>query len=779
MTQNPTYEALEQRIIELEKEVAEFKKTEDVLRDSDIKWHSLVKNSPDFIIIVDSEGTIQFINRVLPGFVMEEVIGRALYDLQSPDSQKRHKKVLKQVFRTGKMKTLETTDNCLDDGVVTWYETRIIPIKKEKQVVYAMLIAKDITARKQAEETLQASESRYHSVFENTGTATVIIEEDMTISMANAEYEKLSGYSKEEIEDKMKWTEFFVEDDLGKLQKPHHLRRLDPIATSRNHEVRFIDKYGQVKNIFLAVSSISGSKKRVASLLDVTEYRRINKALQESEGKYRLLADNVSDIIWTTDMNLRYTYVSPSFTSLRGYDVEEIMGQTVEMILTPASLDIANKAFKEELAIESKEQKDLSRSRTLELEHICKDGSTVWTEVKMTFLRDSGGRPVGILGVTRDISERKQLEKALRESERRLTDIINFLPDATFAVDHKGKVIAWNRAIEEMTGVKTEDMLDKGDYEYALPFYGVRRPMLIDLILFPDEIAEKKYFFAHKEKDVLIAEGAAPSIKGEKRYLWGKASPIYDHSGNVVGAIESIRDVTKRKKDEYALRESKKQLRFLSSQLLTIQEDERKRVAQELHDSIGQILTTVKFGLESAVNLMGQDTTLHDVKALESLIPITQNGIEEVRRICADLWPSILDDLGILAAISSFCREFQKICSDIHIDKEIDIQEHDVPNDLKIVIYRSLQESVNNIAKHSNADRVRCSLRKTEGIIELTIEDNGKGFEMKDILYENGSRRGLGLVSMKERVEHSGGTFYIKSIIGGGTTVYATWRVEE
>ncbi len=778
MTQNSTYEELEQRIMELEKEVAEHKKTEDVLRDSDIKWHSLVKNSPDFIIIVDGRGTIQFINRALPGFVMEEVIRRALYDFQSPDSHKRHKKLLKQVFQTGKMETLETTGNGSDNRVA-WYETRIIPIKKENQVVYAMLIAKDITARKQAEETLQASESRYRSVFENTGTATVIIEEDMTISMANAGYEKLSGYSKEEIKDKMKWAEFFAEDDLERMKESHRLRRLDPNAAPRNYESMFIDKCGQVKDVFLTIASISGTKKSVASLLDITEHKRVDKALQESEEKYRLLADNVSDIIWTTDMNLRYTYVSPSVTRLRGYSVEEIMGQTVGMVLTPASLDVANKTLAEELSIERMEQKDLLRSRTLDLEHICKDGSTVWTEVKMTFLRDTEGWPLGILGVTRDISERKQLEDALRESERRLADIINFLPDATFAVDHEGKVIAWNRAIERMTGVKAEDMLDKGDYEYALPFYGVRRPMLIDLVLFPDETTEKKYFFAHKEKDVLIAETVTLSVKGQKKYLWGKASPIYDHSGNVVGAIESVRDITERKKAENALRESEEQLRFLSSQLLTVQEDERKRIAQELHDSIGQILTTVKFGLESAVNLMGQDTTLHDVKALESLIPITQNGIEEVRRICTDLWPSILDDLGILAAISSFCLEFQKICSDIHIDKEIDIQEHDVPDDLKIVIYRILQESVNNIAKHSNADHVCCSLRKTEGIIELTIEDNGKGFDMKDILYENGFRRGLGLVSMKERVEHSGGTFYIKSIIGAGTTVHASWRVEE
>jgi len=158
-----------------------------------------------------------------------------------------------------------------------------------------------------------------------------------------------------------------------------------------------------------------------------------------------------------------------------------------------------------------------------------------------------------------EIEERKKVEEYLRESEQRLSDIIDFLPDATFAIDSKGKVIAWNRAIEEMTGAKPEDILGKGDYEYALPFYGVRRPILIDLVFSTDERVQNEYSFFKKEGDVLLAEGNA-SVKNEIRVLWAKASPLYDCRGNIMGAIESIRDITERRQSEKALKKREKEL---------------------------------------------------------------------------------------------------------------------------------------------------------------------------------------------------------------------------
>jgi PAS domain S-box-containing protein len=221
---------------------------------------------------------------------------------------------------------------------------------------------------------------------------------------------------------------------------------------------------------------------------------------------------------------------------------------------------------------------------------------------------------------------------------------------------------------------------------------------------------------------------------------------------------------------EDELRESENRLRYLSSQLLTAQENERRRIARELHDSIGQSLAATKFILEKKLSQLDKGMVPSGI-TLEDVIPMIQNAIEESRRISMDLWPSVLDDLGILSAISWFCRQFGIIYSSIAIEKQLDIEEHEIPVSLKVVIYRVLQETLNNVAKHSQAHRVYISLWKQDGKIELMIEDNGIGFDLET------SRKGLGLVSMKERVELSGGNLAMESDLKLGTTIRATWPI--
>lgn len=221
---------------------------------------------------------------------------------------------------------------------------------------------------------------------------------------------------------------------------------------------------------------------------------------------------------------------------------------------------------------------------------------------------------------------------------------------------------------------------------------------------------------------------------------------------------------------EDELKTSAERLRFISAQLLTAQENERKRIARELHDSIGQSLAAIKFVLEKKISQLNSAANFLDIK-LEDVVPMIQNTIEEIRRVSLDLWPSILDDLGLLSGINYFCRQFGEIYSAIKIDKDLAVVEDAVPASLKIVIYRILQEALNNIAKYSKADKVLISLHKKNNHLELAIADNGIGFDYQTL------PKGMGLISMKERVELSGGYFALTSFPGKGTTIKATWLI--
>lgn len=222
------------------------------------------------------------------------------------------------------------------------------------------------------------------------------------------------------------------------------------------------------------------------------------------------------------------------------------------------------------------------------------------------------------------------------------------------------------------------------------------------------------------------------------------------------------------KRAENALTQSESQVKNLTSQLLLAEEKERKRIANELHDSLGQSLNAISTNVRNALQQVG-DKVKTGFESLEGIMPIIEQSILEVRRIGMNLRPAILDDLGLLSTIGWFLREYQTTYPSIRVEKQTEIQETQVPGYLKSVIYRILQEAMNNIAKHSKASLVRLSLKEKDDRIELAVEDNGLGFDMESI------KKGLGLGSMRERAEFSGGSFDIESVGGKGTMIRASW----
>lgn len=195
--------------------------------------------------------------------------------------------------------------------------------------------------------------------------------------------------------------------------------------------------------------------------------------------------------------------------------------------------------------------------RGFEVQLINKNGKPIWVSITSRAVKDDTGKVLRYEGNVVDITGRKETEKALKQSESNLSNIINFLPDATFAINLEGEIILWNKAIEKMTGFSAESMLGKRDHEYSLPFYGERRPVLLNFLFSWNKNIENQYSFIYKEGNTLFTETEAVSSCGQTRTIWAKASPLFDDQGKIIGAIESVRDITDHKETENALRKER------------------------------------------------------------------------------------------------------------------------------------------------------------------------------------------------------------------------------
>jgi signal transduction histidine kinase len=233
----------------------------------------------------------------------------------------------------------------------------------------------------------------------------------------------------------------------------------------------------------------------------------------------------------------------------------------------------------------------------------------------------------------------------------------------------------------------------------------------------------------------------------------------------------STTGINQEKQMEEALRKS--EMRFqLSSQLLTAHDTERKKLAEELDQSILSKLSAIKNVLEKKINQLGKEFASERLE-LENLLAAVRHAAEDSRKLIINLYPTILDTFGLVGGINFFLNEYQKIYSHVQLTREIFLQDIDVPKNFGLAIFRVLQEALNNFIEHSQGDQVYVGLRKKGGDIRLLVDDNGAGF------HPESCQSGLGRESMKSRVELSGGIFKIESTPGKGTTIRASWPLNE
>jgi len=347
-----------------------------------------------------------------------------------------------------------------------------------------------------------------------------------------------------------------------------------------------------------------------------------------------------------------------------------------------------------------------------------------------------------------------------------LAKIIDGSSIPSFVINNQHRVIYWNIAIEALTGLKRDKIIDTDEQWRA--FYSEKRPTMADLMVDGAQENEIETYYQGMCKKSQLIDGAYEAedffldLGKNGRWLHFTASPIKNNNGEIIGAIETLEDATERKRAE-------ENLRYHLQQITRTQEEERKRIARELHDDTAQVLGSLLRQLDNFIRKK-HGLASNEVLFLKDLQTQLNRGLQSMQRFVQNLRPSLLDDLGLIPAVRSLVKSLQE-SDGIGAELKILGGERRFTPEVELLLFRIVQEALNNIGRHAQASKAQVLIEFGGDEVKVTITDNGRGFELRggvDDLPRSGK---LGLAGMRERARLLGGTLKVKSIPGKGTTL--------
>ena len=719
----------------LQSEIQERLRIEQALRESEGRYRDLVESSEDLIATHDFQGRILSVNPAPAkrlGYEVSELLKMNIRDLLAPRVRPEFQDFLRRVISTGSDRGRMVVLTKSGEERTWEYSSTIRSEGISSPIIRGM--ARDITEKVRAEEALQLSEAKFASAFRNSPSAMAITSlRDRRYVDVNQSFEKQLGYTREEIIGHTA-VELGIWVDAEEFTKA--LDGIRETGRTTRAEARLRTKSGRVLTVQYSAEIIQIGKElyRLATGEDITERRRTEDALRESENKFRLVAETAACGIWILQ-NERLVYLNREVETLTGYTRAELQAMNAWELVHPE--------FKPILQARSKGRQTsghlLSR---FQYKIVTKSGEERWLELSDSVM-EYEGKPA-ILATAFDVTATRRAESELRDHAMYLDALIFNSPFGIVIKDEYQRVRFCNPAFErmfqfsqsEIEGMDLDELIAPHDRGGAARLTGLSRET---------GVVHATTQRCRKDGTLLDVELHGVRLFSDSKF---------------VGAFAFYQDISERKRSE-------EKLQALRSRLTRAQEEERARIARDLHDDTGQRLALLSIDLEQLKQFSVKSQSALTPQ-LDSLVRIASEITSDVHNVSRRLHPSQVELLGLVRALANFCKDFASRNS-----MEIRFAHPELPSnpsaDVALCLFRVAQEAIRNVHKHSGVREAVVELKEVAGLLHLRVSDSGAGFDPASL----DTTPGIGLLSMEERLRSMGGELAVQSTLGGGTIVEA------
>jgi two-component system sensor histidine kinase UhpB len=632
--------------------------------------------------------------------------------------------------------------------------------------------ASDAARRRQEDLDLPPSEARHrlfaehvHVVLWETDPAPAEFGPDrFQFTYVSDFAERLLGFSQAEWCAPGFWTAHIHPDDRSRAIgycaqeiAAHNDHRLEYRMVSKDGAIVWVEDVVRVVMAGDRVSALRGV------LIDISARKRAEETAQQSQELIRGAFEYAPIGIAITSLEGHWLRVNPSLCKIVGYTEEELLATDFQSITHPDDLAADREHVRQMMA-------DEVSFLEFEKRYLHKQGHTIWIRLTVTLARDEQQRPLYCIAQIQDITQSKLAAEALREMNDRFQGAFEFAAIGMGFVAPEGRWLRVNCSLCEIVGYSEEELL-------ATDFQSITHPDDLDKDLaMVREMLDGTRKFYHLEKRYFHK-------KGHIVWIMLSVSLVRDGKGNPLYFISQIQDITPRKSAEGKLQTYNQHLKALSHEVLQTEENERRRLARELHDEIGQMLTTVGMRLHQLKSRCAQDVASlkqHQgaiQSALQDDIDFVNQAIDQIRKMSLDLRPPMLDVLGLEATLRWHAGN-QKQRSGLDVRIVGHLEGPRLTSDLEIACFRIVQETLTNVVRHARAQHVIVELEREDEELRLSVTDDGIGFDVAAAQNRAGGGGSFGVLAMRERAELLGGSLDIDSAPGRGTSVRASFPLK-